>query len=473
MALPNRDAERLDHALDAGSQQDANGTVSDLIGTFHRLQAMNAQITGDATLRTDIWSRMMNVSSPRPSGLIGFPASTPSADFAAPLRPPRTARRRRAPVWFSAAIILLIFSVAAGIYFPGRSPEDESVTTILAPQLAESGFLGPNIADCTTQAREPGTVVALAGQQATVRPFLPRSGFDPAFESIDQPNLRSNAVDGSIVLAQTQGLSALDPGIEVLLDQLFACSPYGYPVERQQPLDSRYYALFTEDFFRREFSGYLEAGLEPRLTGGWFPFSKPVLLDARQLDNRVILILEGRREIYDLLVVKEIDGSWFVDEVGSAEMPDGWDKAPVATPTETTGDIPPGPYESDFVLRSVSELPAPDESTTGVSTLCDQFPEASGARCGYIMNFGPYDRSAYPPNVSVTLAFSNVSDVDMRIEIPGLGVTLDVPSGHTEATTINGDPGKYIVLVYGSGSQNASQAMVIEVNQPGASYPMG
>jgi hypothetical protein len=285
--------------------------------------------------------------------------------------------------------------------------------------------------------------------------------------------LRSNTVDGSIVLAQTTELSTPDPGIDVLLGQLFACSPYGYPVARQQQLDSQYYALFTDDFFRREFSGYLEAGLEPRLTGGWFPFSKPVLLDARKLGNRVILILQGRRDTYDLLVVKEIDGAWLVDEVGSAEMPDRWDKATIATPTTTMGDIPPGPYESDFVLRSTSELPPPDEDMAAMATLCDEFPEASGTRCGYVTNFGPYVYSAYPPNIDITFAFSNVSDVAMRVEVPGLGVSLDVPSGHTEAAILNGDPGKYVVLVYENGSPSPSLAIVIEMNQPDASYPMG
>jgi hypothetical protein len=479
MVLPDRDAQQLNHALDANlahPNPDLTGPAGDLLGTFHRLQAMNAQTTAGADLKSDIWSTMMSASTPSLAAMGASAMRSRVGEFRAPLQRDWKSQHRPRSLWLSIAVILVVTSLIAASYLPGREPDSPKRPSILAPTLAQASFVGPDLAKCTTSPREPGSVEALAGQQATTQPFLPRSGNDPAFESIEQPALASKAVDGGVVLAQTEEVSDPDPGIEQFLAQLYACSPYGMSNFGVQHLDSPYFALFTDDFFRREFSGYREAGVELRATGPWVVDDEPVLIDTRKLGDRLLLILQGRNGLFDLLVIKQVDGNWRVDEVGRADMPPTveWDKLPIATPSPTSGSYPPGPYEQDILLSGTADIPPPDASDSSRATYCDQFPEARGLACGWYVGYlGPYRYTELPPNVDFTLAFVNVASIDVRVEIQSLGVSLEIPAGTTQAVLINGDPGIHLGLIYEGGASEPTYALPIVINEPGDIYPMG
>lgn len=486
MALPDRDAEHLNLALDGvdrHSHYDTTGPVDDLLGAFHRLQAMNAQTTVDATLKSDVWRTMMNSVPASPRVLA---APTPPLDrirsLIAPLRYAPVSWTRRKPLPQAALAIALLLAIVIGaVGFQQYRPGGEGSPSIPAPMAALSPYQGPDIAKCEAQSRPAGAVENLATEQATTPAYFPRFGPDPD-NPLGPPDRTESTVPGETFLNQTQPVTSLDPAIYTLLEQLKDCSPYylsnGYDIN----IDGRYFALFSDDFFRREFEGYLEAGVEIELHQVWIPIGVvPAILEARSIGDRIALVLD--RPYYKLpggaystLVLARDGNNWRVDEVGyvgatSLLNPVASPVAPAASPI--VGLHYSGPLEVAYVLFDQAMAGAPP-SASSVTTICDAVPGGEDIPCGWNYNrVGPWTYNEYPASTDFTFSLSNVSDTALRFEVRALNISVMVDPHETTSFEINALPGDYLFEIFEGETLDPLSGGVLTFNSPTDPYSMG
>lgn len=347
--------------------------------------------------------------------------------------PPHTIaipRKQRFVAGFSFAAILAL--IVAGIYLTvtsgGEQGPDEQMLPAAAAATPSSMAALPgtpvDLSECATTARPDGTVAGLIGQTPTHSPLLPKMSGE------EKPADQRADVDPGALLEQHPAASAeqLD-GINTTVRELTACRFYFNPVstwnvpatpvgaapeETYIGLDGRLYALFSDDFFRKEATLWTGAGIQgPTLTTYWIPQgSLPWRVeDARQLpDGRVIATLAAPPEsVYFTRVVavfSEHDGRWLIDEYGAVAYSSAGRAYPQYLDIALQNDA--GPSKA---------IPSPS---------VDGF-----------LNTRP-----------ITVTVANLGDVDQRFVIDRLGIDLIVPAGHSVAFAITPPVGKYVVEAY-------------------------
>lgn len=488
MALPDRDVERLDHALDThlqGRKENKSGVLPDLVEAFTRIRVMNEQVNVDSTLKQELWRSMMStVPIPAATQLNSPNRLSGSRKFHIPFVGGSQRRGRAGRVIEPAFTILVIVTFCLGFLAYKQTTTTHDSRELPASIAALLPVDAPNIADCTIPAREPGTVASLAGQPQSTRPAFPRYNDDPVFQSVDSPNLSSKNVNGKLLLSNSGEMPAVDPNVDSLLRDLFNCSPYMFDGSFiAVGLDGKYFALFTDDYFRREFAGYREAGVELRLVRWFFVDSIPVVLDVRTYGDRLLLILQKRNPrdtANPVLMLAKVGDQWRIDEVGNAEMPDSWtqkvaslESTPIASPTAASLRYN-GPLISNYTLYGVAGTATPIPEFASASTICDEIPGGETLKCGwYYSRLGPYWYNEFPANTDFTVVFHNTSSEVRRVVVPALGIQVQVESGESIPIILNADPGSYLFQIFERSENEPLDGGVFYFVDPNGRFSMG
>jgi hypothetical protein len=471
MALPNRDAERLDRALDAkvkGKETGSSGPDHDLAATFDRIRSMNDRVEADASLKHQIWRSMLSTKS-----------TTTSALVVGSERPKRMAarkfefvssndRRSRQRGWLEPlAAILLVVAVVAGLLGVRQYREANESPSLFAQTVSLIPSDAPVASDCNSTAREPGTVEALAGTAPIVAPALPRFGDDPVFSE----SAGTGTSDGATLLLNSIVVNGSVEGVPDLLTQLVACRYYSIGSDGRLDMDGRYFALFSDDFFRRELAGYKEAGKDIRLVTFWRPSTVPVVLETRLYGDRLLLILQrpnDKSATYPVVMLSRILDRWQVDEFGFANMPSEWvtsDKLAAPTVAEVMGTP-----RMDIALYDKTTASPGMSSDNVCSPMANGAPSPCGQ--GYSM-LGPYLYSDFPAGSDITFSLSNIGSDIRHFRIDGLGVNVDVEPGASATFVINAPAGTYLFEIYAGSDDSPMGSGVLTFVEPGTPRSVG
>lgn len=474
--------DRLNRYLDAAVQGRHEATTDldpELAYAVRRLAALDDAPAPAVGLRERTWEGLMNRSdvNHRPvSPLLAFPGGlrgpTPGGVL---VRPNRGATgRSRWREGMAAAVVLLLTAAAAFAAYRVAPSADDSGG---APSAAGSPAAdAPSLPGCEIEPRPNGTVARLAGERPHVRPLLPRFGDDPVYGAPSYGG--SRPADGTLLFTGTQEVpAAVWTAIARTLAELVACRFYAIDGSRGIDTDGRYFALYTDDFFRRELSGYREAGMDPKLVSFWIP-SQPLGLDeARVLsDGRVVGVLDTGTErflepgVRFIVLFAPAGDRWLVDEIGYAQFDTG--AAGAATPTAAPArGSPPAPvptprgWDAPQVAIALYDavVGTPIGMIEGAPTVCDPLSVGTPVPCGdAFQRFGPYGYNEFPELTDVTLWLNNAGSRPHRFVVEDLGIDVTVEPGGTAELTVNAPRGTYLFLIYEGDAPTPIGAGVLE-----------
>jgi hypothetical protein len=456
MRFHDSEADRLNSFLDTrvqGRQVDPDDLDPTLVDAYEQVRAMDARPAPDPQLMTNLWRNMMSTIpaevGPRPQ------AALP----ALPSLPRRALGNHRINLFRMVAALgvtaLLLTSVIGIQRFNDNGGPGQP--TAIPAAFQETGT--PTATGCEVSPREPGSLATILESSQSSIPYMPRFGFDPVYGPAQD---RQNANGGNLLLNSEPDPAAMSE-IEAALEQLVSCRFYTIASSgayNEVDMEGRYFALFSDDFLRRELSGFREAGMSPQLTNFWAPLTAPEIIELRPMHgrensaDRVLAILDspGGPPTGTLVVIfVEDNGRWLVDEVGYAEFPDATDTL-LATPVTglpTNGDSQP-PLQLDIALYDEDSAATPvGTSGEAYHSTCEPLNSGTPVPCGdnYHPN-GPYWYNEFPANTDFTVNLYNLGDQPKRFEVAELGIEVEVEVGGSETIVLNADPGEYLFTIY-------------------------
>ncbi len=465
MKIPDHVIDHLDRYLDHATESlldrtDLNGYVSTVIHaaeTFHGLDANDATANPRpdflATLERQLMSSRSNAGAPVDT--------TRSIPFAG-RRPNRQSRPESrylaAPArWFATAGLLFVVAGLAFLSFRGDgAPSGNGLVAVATPEFMKSlPYTTLDLAECTTTARPEGTVKALIGQPPTNAPFLPKQGEQIPAEFptvIASPFAGLGGVLDPLPLLE--GLPEVDEatasGIDGAIVNLSACRAYTNSPDPMQPgsnsadVDGRYYAVFSDDYFR--LSAFIAQDLngnELIVAGGRFSFGPVpwVAEDLRMLqDGRVLALVSPMQPtgsiVWSLLIVLSNAGDrWRIDEI-------------VQVDPEYYSDLkgPGAPQSLEIVLRD------DEEATIESMTTFQSRP--------------------------ITVTIANIGTRPHEFQIASLGLVLTIEPGHSISFELTPPPGLYVMESYVPSGLHPEQTVprleqVLRIVEAGTPIPLG
>ncbi|MGH2560879.1 MAG: SH3 domain-containing protein [Thermomicrobiales bacterium] len=242
------------------------------------------------------------------------------------------------PRWFGGGLAAAVLAIAAVVGYAAYwlAPPSDGERPTMPAAVQETGTAqaspGPALAGCTVAPRPDGSVVDLAGSGPTVMRVLPRQNNDPVH--FEQP---VGPADGEALFhGKPSAAAEVVADINATLAELTTCRFYLLGPDGRIELDGRYFALYSDDYFRGELAGYREAGKEPTIHSLWVPNTVATVVDARMLpDGRIAAVLATGTERYHpdrrwVAIFVRVGDRWLVDEVGLATFPSF--STPVASP---------------------------------------------------------------------------------------------------------------------------------------------
>jgi hypothetical protein len=453
MLFPDSEAERLNHYLDArvqGQQVDPEDLDPVLVDAYERVRAMDARSAPDPQLMTNIWRSMMN-TIPANAGY-----SQRAAAPALPVRPWLPERRSWSLSGALAMAIGLVTLLLAGTigYLQYNNSSDSDQPTTIPAALQQVGT--PTSTGCETVERAPGSLAEIVETPQTSFPYLPRYGYDPLYGGSQEWQV----ADRGFLLENSTPDAAVAPQIERTLQQLVSCRFYLTDSNGNLDMEGRFFALFSDDYFRREFSGYQEAGRPLLLVSYWNPSALPSIVETRRLleddgsDNgkRVLAFLDlsdsGVDNPMAVVFVKEGD-QWLVDEVGYVDPP-AVNGSPVVATDVPTSWIDHYPLQLDIAIHDATSNATPaGGSGNGDGLLCAPQFRGTPIPCGTSFQaHGPYIYNEFPANTDITVTLYNVGDHSHRFEVAEIGISVDLEPDQSKSFVINEDSGEYLFTVY-------------------------
>ena len=281
---------------------------------------------------------------------------------------------------------------------------------------------------------------------------MPRFGFDPVYG----PSQDRQPANGDSLLMNSAADDSFREPITAALQELVDCRFYSLDSLGRIDMEGRYFALYSDDYFRRELSGYEDAGMPLALVSYWASPSMPEVVETRRItDNQVLAVLNMRNnEPEGTLVIIFVNerGRWLVDEVGFADMIDA-DASPV--PSMPSTPVPGNwvdryPLQQEIAIHDIDPAATPVGMSDGLdSTICGPIDRGTPVPCEvHFQRMGPYPLTEYPANTDFTIMFYNLGERSKRIEIADLGIAVELEPGGSNAAVLNADPGEYLFTIY-------------------------
>lgn len=371
----------------------------------------------------------------------------------------------------------LLVGIAGYDRFGGGGSPNEP-TSIPAASFFVPGT--PEAIGCDVPRREPGAIEKIMETPPTQMPYFPRLNQNPLTDPLMGSGPNQNAVDGTALWMNSSPNEDVLAGIQQMLDTLYDCRAYAIGANGRIDMESPYFSLYSDDYFRRELNGFVQAGLPLDLNAFWLPSTKPVVRETRKLmdGDRYLVVLDetvGRSgDSRVLSVVSGENGQWFIDEVGRMTQPD----------VDAAGTPIVDQEEISARATEYASTPAadrfPHEQTIRVADIaaanvdpfiCDvQNGTAVPCSTGGLQGLGPWGYNEIPANLPFTFTFVNTNDVATHIVSPELGIDVEVPAGQQMSVEVDADPGLYeIVFTQGE----ATSRWTFQFEPEGGRFSMG
>jgi len=347
--------------------------------------------------------------------------------------------------------LLALVAFAATVTFRDVNGPTGRLSTLpaFAPSIPAGLTYEPvDSADCTMSARVSGTTYSLVGETPHQTPMLPKFGImtNPDFQEVDPSTVMAGLPDADATTIS---------GIGATLHEASACRFYSGAqkadgVVQYLDLDSRYFALFSGDFFRKELTRTMMYGSDATvLEGAWMPIGPASwkVDKASMLPNgRVIAIVSSTDQAKPCLttnarmvmVFEESGGRWYIDEVARVKSP-----ATVACPDGVSQYLDIGITDS---LRSEIDA-TPDEI-------------------------------AFHSDRPITVTVANLGLIPQEFTIDELQISVLIEPGHSASFVLNATRGQYVMASYPSqfgqtDFTNQRLGAILKVVAPGVSTSQG
>lgn len=453
MTFFRREADRLDTYLDdqvAGRSTDPDGLDPALVDTWTWATTAMAHTPSDPVAKSETWRTIMQ--SQTAAAALPAVALTPPVRRYDDLDKPRWSHRAMAFV----GTIALAAGLAVGIVgydrFGGGGAPNEP-TSIPAASFFLPGT--PQATGCDVPRREPGAIEKILESPPSQAPYFPRLNMNPLTDPLMGASGSTVAVDGTALWMNSSPDESVQVGIQQMLDTLYDCRAYAIGANGQIDMESPYFSLYSDDYFRRELNGLAQAGLPLEINAFWTPMTKPVVLETRKLldGDRYLVVLEepgGNGESSRVLsVVPGEDGQWFIDEVGRMTKPEVdaagtpiVDQAEIsARATEHAATPVTNRFPSELTV-SVADIAAANVNPW----ICDM-QNGTPVPCstGGLQRLGPWAYNEIPANTPFTFTFVNTSEFSTHITSPELAIDVEVPAGQQVDVEVDADPGMYTI----------------------------
>lgn len=469
MTFFRREADRLDSYLDdqmAGRSIDPDDLDPALIETWTWATTAMAHTPSDPIAKSDTWRTIMHSQS----AAVAMPAAamTPPVRRYDELAKPKWSHRAMAFVGTAALAAGLAVGILGYDRFGGGGSPNEP-TAIPAASFFLPGT--PQAIGCDVPRREPGAIEKIMETPPSRTPYFPRLNQNPLTDPIIGTGKGKDLVDGTVLWLNSSPDESVQSDIKQLLETLYDCRAYALDSQGRIDLESPYFSLYSDDYFRRELNGFTQVGLPLELNTFWLPSTKPVVVEIRKLmdGDRYLVVLDESRGNGDtsrvLSVVPGEDGAWFIDEVGRMTQPEV-DAA--GTPIVDQAEI--AANATEYAATPVTDR-FPAELTVSVADFAaaNIDPWICGVQAstpipctnGGLHRIGPWAYNEIPANIPFTFTFVNTSDLSTHIVSPELAIDVEVPAGQQVEIEVNADPGTYDV-VFTQGDATSSWAFQFE-----------
>jgi hypothetical protein len=307
---------------------------------------------------------------------------------------------------------------------------------------------------CTAAPRPAGSIETIMQTPPQTITTLPRFGTDPVHDAyVTQP------IDGDLFLTKRPKASSADiDAINATLHELAACRFYAENADGRVDMTGRYFALYSDDYFRRELAGYREAGLPLRLVSFWTPNTPPTVVDARVFkDGRVAAVLRTGTEQHHpkwwyLAIFVHTNNRWLVDELGEVTL----DPAP---PLGT----PSAPPKQELQIVLYDDIPGTPTIEIGTPnaqagtrivegsgrTVCDGLGVENAAElCGQNFTVPDFHYSNFSADKDLHLRLINIGALPHQFIIKDLDIDVMVPPAGIKEITINASAGQYLFEIF-------------------------
>lgn len=381
---------------------------------------------------------------------------------------PRWSHRAMALVGTMALLAGLLVGIAGYDRFGGGGSPNEP-TSIPAASFFVPGT--PEAIGCDVPRREPGAIEKILETPPSQTPYFPRLNQNPLTDPLIGSGPNQGAVDGTALWMNSSPDLSVQDGIQQMLDTLYDCRAYAIDATGQIDMESPYFSLYSDDYFRRELNGFAQAELPLRVNAFWSPSTKPMVIETRKLmdGDRYLVVLDepgGNGETSRVLsVVPGENGQWFIDEVGRMTQPE---VDALGTPIVDQEEI--SARATEYAATPAADR-FPHEQTIRVAdiaaanvdpSICDvQAGTPVPCTTGGLQGLGPWGYNELPANLPFTFTFVNTSDVATHIVSSELAIDVEVPAGQQMSVEVDADSGMY-EIVFTQGDATSSWTFQFE-----------
>ncbi|MCO5221707.1 MAG: hypothetical protein M9947_09030 [Thermomicrobiales bacterium] len=279
MTFFRREADRLDSYLDdqvAGRTIDPDDQRLDptLIETWTWATTALAQTPSDPIAKSDTWRTIMQAQSAA-AGLPAVAPNPPARRYNEPTAP-RWSHRAMAFVGTAALAAGLAVGIVGYDRFSGGGVPNEP-TSIPAASFFLPGT--PEATGCDVPRREPGAIEKIMETPPSQTPYFPRINQNPLTDPLVGTSGSAGAVDGTSLWMNSSPDDSVQEDIQQALDMLHACRAFALDSQGRVDMEGPYFSLYSDDYFRRELNGFVQAGLDLQINSFWLPSAKPVVLE--------------------------------------------------------------------------------------------------------------------------------------------------------------------------------------------------
>ncbi len=291
MTFFRREADRLDTYLDdqvAGRLIDPDDLDPALIETWTWAKTAMAHMPSDPDTKVETWRTIVHshaIAAP-------FPATAPQppARRYDDLAKPRWSHRAMALVGTAALAAGLAVGVVGFDRFGGGGAPNQP-TSIPAASFFLPGT--PEATGCDVPRRAPGAIEQIMQTPPSQTPYFPRINGNPLTDPIVGIS-GTGSVDGTSLWMNSSPDDSKQVAVQAMLDTLYDCRAYSLNAQGRIDMEGPYFSLYSDDYFRRELNGFVQAGLDLQINSFWLPSSKPVILETRKLmaGDRYLVVLD-------------------------------------------------------------------------------------------------------------------------------------------------------------------------------------